>query len=392
VCLERLTPTSLCRWRLCKKVAQRVEETIGRPVRYVCLPAGTVLNSKTRGVNLFLRLEDESSHEMLVQALNIKFSNLGWNTWATYARSTVPFTGQPTWLAGDARCRCRRCEYEAVSYPDWEPHHPRRSDQLPANNTPASVPMNVHSSTHAPVAVAYSSIRRPNPLSDDEGEETLQLHPTEPLETDDLGDLVDLPPLEPMPPGRWIPAPHRKMRECDREWLREISGLRACEDTNSSQAEHLLDVPASATTSPTLALAQTTSPSHIQVTQAHTPATLALTLAASTATPAPRLTAPPATPSIPVTTPSTPTTVRAERGALRGITRWDTRHAPPQGSPVDAPPRIVHVIRGSNPRWLNATHRRDTRIVIREPPESRPYWPGRVMMPRASPNPSSHYD
>ncbi len=368
MCLERLTPTSLCRWRLCKKVAQRVEETIGRPVRYVCLPAGTVLNSKTRGVNLFLRLEDESSHEMLVQALNIKFSNLGWNTWATYARSTVPFTGQPTWLAGDARCRCRRCEYEAVSYPDWEPHHPRRSDQLPATNTPASGPMNGHSSTHAPVAVAYSSIRRPNPLSDDEGEETLQLHSTEPLETDDQEDLVDLPPLEPMPPGRWIPAPHRKMRECDREWLREISGHRACEDTSNSQAtshvfttpEHLLDVPAPATTTPTLALAQTTSPSHTQVTQAYAPAT--------------------------------PTTVRAERGALRGVTRWDTRHTPPLGSPEDAPTRIVHVIRGSNPRWLSATHRRDTRIVIKEQPETRPYWPGRVRMPRASPNPSSHYD
>jgi len=119
VCLERLTPTSLCRWRLCKKVAQRVEETIGRPVRYVCLPAGTVLNSKTRGVNLFLRLEDESSHEMLVQALNIKFSNLGWNTWATYARSTVPFTGQPTWLAGDPTTHV-----EVTSFP--LPTHPHQ--------------------------------------------------------------------------------------------------------------------------------------------------------------------------------------------------------------------------------------------------------------------------
>ena len=163
----------------------------------ICLPtAGTVLNGKTRGVNLFLRMEDETSHERLVQALNIKFSNLGWNTWATYARSTVPFTGQPTWLSGDARCRCRRCDYEDVSYPDWEPHYPRTSDQLPATNTPASVPMNVHSSTHAPVAVAYSSIKRPNPLSDDEGEETLQLHATETLETEDLVDWADLPPLE----------------------------------------------------------------------------------------------------------------------------------------------------------------------------------------------------
>jgi hypothetical protein len=195
------------------------------------------------------------------------------------------------------------------------------------------VPMNVHSSTHTPVAVAYSSIKRPNPLSDDEGEETLQLHATETLETDDLVDWTDLPPLE---------------------------------DLNASSSQASSDDPLPHTT--------------------HTPAT-----------PAPMLTAPPATPAIPTTT---PTPVRAERGALRGVTRWDTRHtpplnpvdAPPLGNPVDAPTRIVHVIRGSNPRWVNATYRRDTRIVIREPPETKPYWPRRVRMPRASPNPSSHYN
>jgi len=120
-------------------------------------------------------------------------------------------------------------------------------------------------------------------------------------------------------------------------------------------------------------------------------------------------------PTTPVTTTSTlpptttPTTVRAQRSALGGSTRWDTRHAlplrspvdapplrspvdaPPLGSPVDAPARIVHAIRGSNPRWLNATYRRDTRIVVREPPETRPYWPGRIKLPRASRNPSTHY-
>jgi len=179
-------------------------------------------------------------------------------------------------------------------------------------------------------------------------EETLQLHVTETREIDDLIDWADLPPLEDL-------------------------------DTSSRQASsHDLSFP--------------------QVTLAEPPATPALTLAEPPATPAPMLTAPPAAPSIPVTTPSTlpptttPTTVRAERGALRGVTRWDTRHAPPQGNPVDAPPRIVNVIRGSNPRWLNANHRRDTRIVVKEPLETIPYWPGRVRMPRASPNPSSHYD
>ena len=111
-------------------------------------------------------------------------------------------------------------------------------------------------------------------------------------------------------------------------------------------------------------------------------------------------------PTTPVTTTSTlpltttPTTVRAERSALGGSTRWYTRHAPllrspvdapPLGSPVDAPARIVHAIRGSNPRWLNVIYRRDTRIVVREPPETRPYWPGRIKLPRASRNPSTHY-
>ncbi len=37
-------------------------------------------------------------------------------------------------------------------------------------------------------------------LLDDVVEETSQLHPTEPLEKDDLVDLVDLPPLELLPP------------------------------------------------------------------------------------------------------------------------------------------------------------------------------------------------
>jgi hypothetical protein len=102
-------------------------------------------------------------------------------------------------------------------------------------------------------------------------------------------------------------------------------------------------------------------------------------------------------PTTPVTTTSTlpptttPKTVRAQRSALGGSTRWDTRHAPPLRSPVDAPARIVHAIRVSNPRWLNATYRRDTRIVVREPPETRPYWPGRIKLPRASRNPSTHY-
>ncbi len=34
--------------QMAKKVAHAVEETIGLPVRYVCLPAGTVLNGRTR--------------------------------------------------------------------------------------------------------------------------------------------------------------------------------------------------------------------------------------------------------------------------------------------------------------------------------------------------------
>ena len=168
-------------------------------------------------------------------------------------------------------------------------------------------------------------------------EETLQLHAT-----DDLVDWADLPPLE---------------------------------DLNASSSQASSDDPLPHRT--------------------HTPATLVLTLAEPPATPAPMLTEPPATPAIPTTTP-----MRAERGALRGVTRWDTRHtpplnpvdAPPLGNPVDSPTRIVHVVRGSNPRWVNATYRRDTRIVIREPPETKPYWPGRVRMPRASPNPSSHYN
>ncbi len=190
-------------------------------------------------MNLFLRMEDETSHQRLVHALNLKFSNLGWNTWATYARSTVPFTGQPTWLSGDARCRGRRCDYEAVSYPDWEPHHPRTSDQLAATNTAASVPMKEHSSTHAPVAVAYSSIRRSNPLSDDEGEETLQLHATESLETDDLVDLADLPPLEDLDTSSSQASSH------------DLSFSQATSQ-DFTTPEHLLNLPVPALTTPTL--------------------------------------------------------------------------------------------------------------------------------------------
>ena len=234
VCLERVRPSSLCKWRLCQNVAIAILKTTGYHTKYVDIPVGSTLNHRTRGVNLFLRLEEASDHKDLVYALNQYFFHRGWETWATHARTTVPFTAQPTWMSGDRECDCRNCWHE-------------------------------------------------RPLAE--------------------------------PP----------------------------------------------------------------------------------ATPAPMLTAPPATPALPTTT---PTPVRAERGALRGVTRWDTRHtpplnpvdAPPLGNPVDAPTRIVHVVRGSNPRWVNATYRRDTRIVIREPPETKPYWPGRVRMQRASPNPSSHYN
>ena len=355
VCLERVRPSSLCKWRLCQNVAIAILKTTGYHTKYVDIPVGSTLNHRTRGVNLFLRLEEASDHKDLVYALNQYFFHRGWETWATHARTTVPFTAQPTWMSGDKECDCRNC---------W---HERPLAEPPATPAPRLT---------APVATIASRLQRPDPTmsSEDEDlpplEEILTLHPPEDLSP--LEEILTLHPPEDLSPLEETLQLHAT------DDLVDWADLPPLEDLNASSSQASSDDPLPHRT--------------------HTPATLVLTLAEPPATPAPMLTAPPATPSIPVTTPSTlpltktPTTVRAERGTLRGVTRWDTRHAPPLESPVDAPTRIVHVIRGSNPRWLNATHRRDTRIVVREPPETRPYWPGRVRMPRASPNPSSHYN
>ena len=142
---------------------------------YVDIPAGSILNHRTRGVNLFLRLEEASDHKDLVYALNQYFFHRGWETWATHARTPVPFTAQPTWMSGDKECDCRNCWHER----------------------PLSTTQHL-SVMPAPVSTITSRLQRPDPMlsSEDEDlpplEEILTLHPPE-----DLSPLEEILTLHP---------------------------------------------------------------------------------------------------------------------------------------------------------------------------------------------------
>jgi len=140
VCLERVRPSSLCKWRLCQNVAIAILETTGYQTKYVDLPALSILNYRTRGVNLFLRLEEASDQKDLVYALNQYFFYRGWETWATHSRTPVPFTAQPTRMSRDKECDCRNC---------WHERPPCTTQRL------SLIP--------APIATITSRIQRPDP-------------------------------------------------------------------------------------------------------------------------------------------------------------------------------------------------------------------------------------
>ena len=157
---------NLCKWRLCQNFAIAILETTGYQTKYVDLPAGSILNHRTRGVNLFLRIEEASDHKDLVYALNQYFFYRGCETWAKHARTPLPFTAQPTLMSGDKECECQNCWHERP------PSTTQRLSRIPA-----------------PIATITSSLQRPDQAlsSEDEDlpplEEILTLQPPEDLWT-----------------------------------------------------------------------------------------------------------------------------------------------------------------------------------------------------------------
>ena len=148
VCLERVRISSLCKQRLCQNVAIAIFETTGYQARYVSLPTGTILNHRTHGVKLFLRLEVAIDHKDLVYALNQHFFYLCWETWATHARTPVPFTAQPTWISGDKECDFQNGWHETPT--------PVRCQAEPPSTTQRYSPI------PAPIATITSSLQRPD--------------------------------------------------------------------------------------------------------------------------------------------------------------------------------------------------------------------------------------
>ncbi len=120
-------------------------------------------------------------------ALNQYFFYRGCETWATHARTPLPFTAQPTLMSGDKECECQNCWHERP------PSTTQRLSRIPA-----------------PIAIITSSLQRPDQAqsSEDEDlpplEEILTLHPPEDLSP--LEEILTLQPPEDFSPLEEIPC------------------------------------------------------------------------------------------------------------------------------------------------------------------------------------------